>query len=173
MMMELGAYWGFYSMWFNKEVPGAHNFLIEPEPVNLNYGQRNFLLNKMQGSFYQGYIGKKNDTAEDGIKIFSVDELVSSQNIKFIDLLHADIQGFELEMLKGAKKLLKEKRVGYIFISSHTEKLYRLCIEELKKQKYKIVADVSPKESFSVDGLVIAKKPKFPGPDNIKLSKKI
>lgn len=172
-MLELGAYWGFYSMWFNKEIKNAHNYLIEPEPVNLRYGMKNFDLNKMKGSFYQGYIGKKNDLAEDGINILSIDEFTASQNIKFVDLLHADIQGFEIDMLKGAKRMLKEKLIGFIFISSHSQKLHNNCLKILRDAHYKIVTEISPEESYSVDGLIVAKKPKFPGPDKIKLSKMV
>jgi hypothetical protein len=34
-MIELGAYWAYYSLWFQQAVPNARNFLIEPEPTAL------------------------------------------------------------------------------------------------------------------------------------------
>src|SRR6188768_3969444 len=30
-MIELGSYWSFYSMWFQNEVKGAKNYMIEPD----------------------------------------------------------------------------------------------------------------------------------------------
>jgi len=50
-MIELGAYWSFYSMWFNKEVKNAKNYMIEP--WNIDSGRMNFELNKLEGKFFQ------------------------------------------------------------------------------------------------------------------------
>jgi hypothetical protein len=44
-MIELGAFWSFYSMWFNKEVENAINYMVEPDSFNLGQGKRNFKLN--------------------------------------------------------------------------------------------------------------------------------
>ena len=45
VMLELGAYWGFYSLWFTRAVAGARCFLVEPTWSNLNAGRLNFSLN--------------------------------------------------------------------------------------------------------------------------------
>jgi len=58
-MIELGSYWSFYTMWFNKVVKNAKNYCIEPELDNLNLGKRNCLLNDIKNvDFTQGFIGK-------------------------------------------------------------------------------------------------------------------
>ena len=41
-MLELGAYWCFYSMWFARSVPGAVNVMVEPAAPNLAFGKRIF-----------------------------------------------------------------------------------------------------------------------------------
>jgi hypothetical protein len=41
-MLELGAYWSFYSMWFNQKVDDAVNIMVEPEDFNLLQGKSNF-----------------------------------------------------------------------------------------------------------------------------------
>ena len=41
-MLECGAYWGFYSMWFKKKVPKARVWLIEPDSANIQVGKQNF-----------------------------------------------------------------------------------------------------------------------------------
>lgn len=54
VMMELGAYWAFYSIWFQSSVPNARSILIEASMENLEAGRSNFAINKMTGSFIGG-----------------------------------------------------------------------------------------------------------------------
>jgi hypothetical protein len=35
VMIELGAFWGFYSMWFKSKITNGINYLIEPDSFNL------------------------------------------------------------------------------------------------------------------------------------------
>lgn len=57
VMLELGCWWAYYSMWFNKQIPEAKNYMIEPNQVNLEFGKANFALNEMQGDFTVGFLG--------------------------------------------------------------------------------------------------------------------
>lgn len=57
VMLELGAYWGHYSMWLKKIRPGADVHLVEPEARNLEVGRANFALNGYQGKFSQALVG--------------------------------------------------------------------------------------------------------------------
>src|SRR3954470_10381090 len=50
-MLELGAYWGHYSMWLKQFHPNADLYLVEPDMVNLQAGVKNFERNKMEGTF--------------------------------------------------------------------------------------------------------------------------
>lgn len=59
VMIEMGAYWSFYSMWFNQKIKDAKNYMIEPDEFNLAQGKRNFALNGLKGNFTQAFIGKK------------------------------------------------------------------------------------------------------------------
>jgi FkbM family methyltransferase len=47
-------------------------------------------------------------------KLISLDEFVKKNNVKYIDLLKIDVEGFELKVLKGAKNILKNTE--YILI---------------------------------------------------------
>jgi hypothetical protein len=172
VMIELGAYWGFYSMWFNQQVPEARNFLVEPEPLNLEYGRRNFRANRMTGSFHRGYVGRVSGVAPDRAAIICVDGFAAANKIDFIDMLHADIQGFEMQMLEGADRMLREKKIGYCFISTHNEELHEQCMRRLADKGYRIVAEASPAHSYSVDGLIVAKESRMPGPGELQISKK-
>src|ERR1035438_9002569 len=73
-MIELGAYWSFYSIWFNKRVKNAKNFLVEPDAINMLYGINNFRLNKVKGNFTNAFISKVSGT-RDGIPVICVDDL--------------------------------------------------------------------------------------------------
>ena len=87
-MIELGSYWSFYSMWFNKNIKNAINYMIEPVLENLNIGKEHFKINNMNGIFLN-----------DSIPNFKIDKFVQNNNIKHISILHSDIQGFEYHML--------------------------------------------------------------------------
>lgn len=156
VMIELGAYWSYYSMWFNKEVKNAHNFMIEPDARSLYSGKRNFSLNGFKGHFFQYYIGAKTNTETIPTTI-SLDDFLSKNLIKHVDILHCDIQGFEFEMLQGAVNTLNLSSVNYIFISTHSDELHHKCICLLKEKKYDIVAEINLENISSFDGLIVAK----------------
>lgn len=167
-MIELGAFWSFYSMWFNKEVKRANNYMIEP--CDLQSGIRNFKLNKLQGNFFKYYVADRNYIHEDGSKVISIDNFVLENNISFVDILHSDIQGYELLMLKGAKRLISKGNVGYIFISTHSEELHLDCTAFLEDYNYRQVCSANLQESFSWDGLIVYKNPEYKGVEKLQIS---
>jgi hypothetical protein len=169
-MMELGSYWAFYSLWFASTVKNAKCFMIEPDPHKMNFGKLNFKLNALRGQFRLGFIDGHTDERK-SIPVYHVDHLVKMFNIDFLDILHSDIQGYEVSMLKGAKEALRSRKVGYAFISTHSNKLHQQCIDELKSHGYIIVADANLDESYATDGVIVAKLPGQPGPDSLTISK--
>ncbi|HJN11214.1 MAG: hypothetical protein QGG09_13435 [Pirellulaceae bacterium] len=52
VILELGAYWAFYSMWFAKVVPNARCYLVEPRQKNLRVGKANFATNGVKESSF-------------------------------------------------------------------------------------------------------------------------
>lgn len=168
-MLELGSYWAFYSIWFNKTIKGANNFMIEAEIPQLMYGKYNFKINKCKGTFYQAFIDSYSDDCK-GVKITSIDDFVSLKELTHINILHSDIQGLEENMLKGAKKALSEKLIDFLFISTHDNSIHERCIEILNSFNYVIVTSINIDESFSVDGLIVACSPKISIPYDILLS---
>ncbi|WP_395739481.1 FkbM family methyltransferase [Prosthecobacter sp.] len=158
-MMELGAYWGFYSLWFAKEVSDSRVHLVEPESLNLEMGKKNFQINGCHGQFTQAYIGSADGMAPDGIRITCVNTLMAENGLEHLHVLHSDIQGFELEMLHGASALLKSRRIDYLFVSTHSDDLHQKCEDFLVNSGYQILASVNLKESYSVDGILVASSP--------------
>ncbi len=153
-MVELGAYWGFYSLWFAKEVPGARMWLVEPEAENLAVGQRNFAINEAEGHFHRAFVGSKSEAGE--TPQICVDDFLAANGIDHLQVLHADIQGAEVEMLRGAHSYLSTKRVDFIFISTHGEELHHECVATLLGFGYQVPVSVRPAQSYSFDGLIVA-----------------
>jgi FkbM family methyltransferase len=50
------------------------------------------------------------------VPMVDLDSFCNEHGIQFIDLLKSDTQGFDFEVLKGAKNLLKGNRIKYIYI---------------------------------------------------------
>jgi hypothetical protein len=166
-MLELGCYWGFYSMWFASKIKGAKNFLIDNHD-GIARAQSNFKMNGLKADFMTGYIGK--DNPESSITITNVDRICKEKGISFLDILHSDIQGFELEMLETASGMITKRAIGFIFISTHSQELHYNCIEFLKQNGYIILCDADLEDSFSEDGLIVARDPSYKGPDSYTIS---
>lgn len=151
-MLELGAYWSFYSMWLLSVFPKARCIMVEPDKKNLFCGMRNFAINNFKGKFIHAGIGKVKRRRQN---ITSVDDLCRENKIDFLDILHSDIQGFEYEMLEGAKRMLLEQRIGYVFISTHSNDLHVKCQKALTNYGFKEVRSVDLNESSSWDGILV------------------
>jgi hypothetical protein len=167
VMLELGCYWGFYSMWFGSKIRNGKNFLIDNQD-GISRAKANFALNKLNGTFMTGYIGK--DNSNSSVPITNVDRICKDQGIKFLDILHSDIQGFELEMLETTSEMISNRAIGFIFISTHSQELHYSCIDFLVDKGYLIICHADLEDSFSEDGLIVAKDPAYSGPSSLSIS---
>jgi hypothetical protein len=151
IMIELGAYWGHYSMWLKKVRPMASVILVEPEAKNLRVGRHNFSRNGYSGEFIEAFVGPGQ---------FEVDAFLEARNISHLDILHVDIQGHEIKMLDGARRTLERAAIDYMFISTHNQRLHTGVIEKLKAHNYRVESDNDfDDETTSFDGFVFASCP--------------
>ena len=155
VMIELGAYWGYYSLWFHKTIALATNYLIEPAADNLLVGQRNFQLNGFNGHFQRALIGKE-ESLDDDPPTVTVDGFVQRERLERVAILHSDIQGHEYEMLLGATDSLQKRRFEFVFISTHGHRVHAQCLRFLRKCGYLVICEHTPGESYAVDGLIVA-----------------
>lgn len=147
-MIELGAYWAFYSIWFKLFVENAKVYCVEPEQKNLEIGIKNFELNQLQGSFTKGFISN-ND--------INLHNFCKEKDIQYVDILHVDIQGAEFLLLNQIAEMLENHKINYLFISSHSNKLHYGCKNFLKEKNYRIICDCDfDNESFQFDGFILA-----------------
>jgi hypothetical protein len=171
-MLELGAYWAFYSLWFSTAVRRPRCFLIEPSYANLRSGMLNFSRNSRTAVFEQAYVGAKDGTATDGTPVVSVDSFCQSKGIAHLDILHSDIQGAEVDMLHGARDMLGTNNIDYVFISTHSDETHYGCLGLLRSYGYDVLASADLGETYSYDGLIVARSSRINAPRTLPISKK-
>ncbi len=151
LMIELGAYWGHYSMWLKRQHPDAKVILVEPELQNLNTGKYNFELNGFTGDFIHEAVGKNK---------FEIDHYLEAADIPKVTILHSDIQGHEIEMLEGCTRSLADRSIDYLFISTHSQELHQSALAIITDSGYRI--EVSSDFEFgttSYDGFIFSSNP--------------
>lgn len=171
-MLELGAYWAYYSLWFLDRFPHGRTILVEPDPNFLAIGRYNYALNGRAGHFIQAAVADRPGPAtafrcdSDGVvrelPRVSVDGLVEELGCDRIDILLADIQGAELAMLEGARETIRRRRLATLLVSTHDQAIsgdyltHDTCLAWIRDQGGRIIAEHSVEESFSGDGLIAA-----------------
>jgi hypothetical protein len=73
-------------------------------------------------------------------------------------------------MLKGATKAFTEQKIGYIFISTHSNDLHYQCQDFLISHNFKIISSVDLNQTYSWDGLLIAKSNTIQGLESLQLN---
>lgn len=169
-MLELGAWWGFYSMWFRKEVPDGRLFLIEPSAENLEFGRKNLALNGMEAVFLQAFIDSQSRTGPKGIPSVCIDDALGQLSIDRLAVLHCDIQGYEAAMLHGASVSITKRKIDYFFLSSHTTNLHYECLDVLRAADYEILAHADMLDTFSFDGFIAARRRELNGCQAVKIA---
>jgi hypothetical protein len=151
VMLELGAYWGHYSMWLKQARPAATVILVEPDKANLAAGRNNFRRNGYEGEFIQAFVGDAQ---------FGVDTFLRSRGIPKLDILHADIDGSEAVMLKRCDESLRLRGINYLFISTHSQPLHADVLATLQDNGYRIeISSDFENDTTSYDGFVFASSP--------------
>lgn len=148
-MIELGSYWAFYSMWFCQRVKNANVICVEPNITRLNVGKYNFELNLSQlNNPNVTLINEKIDN------FYNLNNIIKRWNI--VDIVHADIQGNEVELLNNSIDILLNNLIRYLFISTHSQQKHIECLNILKNNKYEIIASADLNETYCCDGIILA-----------------
>jgi FkbM family methyltransferase len=171
-MLELGGFWAYYSIWFLRAAHGRRAILVEPDPAHIAVGETNLALNSVNAEFVQGFLGKDFGT----VQPFSTEEsgtlelpcidlcaLLAQRGVEHLTILHCDAQGAELTMLEQAAPLLRERRVDWLFLSTHHHVIsgdpltHQRCLAVLRSFGAQIEVEHDVQESFSGDGLICAR----------------
>ncbi|CAN5482491.1 hypothetical protein BH10PSE7_BH10PSE7_15650 [soil metagenome] len=163
-MIELGAYWAYYSIWLKKRRPFARAIIVEPDPTRCAVGIANAARNAVAVSVEiagiqtgGGYLALSAADVQNValcVPAVSVQELMSRQGLERLTVLHADIQGAEEALLTQARPLLERRSIDYLLVSTHSEQLHSRCLNIFRDVGYRIIAEHTPEESYSFDGLI-------------------
>jgi FkbM family methyltransferase len=172
VMVELGSYWAYYSLWLKTAIPDARCVCVEPDPRNLDVGRRNFALNGFDARFIQAAVGSphgrevklkvESDDALHPMRLVSLEGLMREEGLERIDLLLSDVQGAETDLLTTGRDVLRSGRVRFLVVSTHHHSIsqdpltHQRCRDLLLEAGAHIIADHSVFESCSGDGLLVA-----------------
>ncbi len=148
-ILEAGANIGYYALLETKLAgPSGHLYAIEPSPQNFEMLKKNLELNGIRNAdLYQAAFGEKRSKVkfyvydrsnlssfikrdEMGMEYteVEVDMMTLDDFIKFkkVDFIRMDVEGYELEILKGAKNILSSsEKPELFFIEVHSELLHK------------------------------------------------
>ena len=92
----------------------------------------------------------------------SVDDFCQRSCHSGIDLLLADIQGAELEMLEGARNTIASARLRFLFVATHHHSIsgdpltHQKCLDFVRNHQGHVIAEHNVTESYAGDGLIVA-----------------
>jgi FkbM family methyltransferase len=163
-ILDIGAHKADWSLMTSDIFPEATYYMIEPQDEMKPYIEA-FLKNH-KGAWFQGGAGAENgeltlsvwddfagssfllpEGEESGKKqrkvpIYTVDSLLESNKMPIPNICKIDVQGFEIEVLKGAKKILGKTDIfileASLFRFSPNQPLLHEIIDFMVKQGYVI-----------------------------------
>lgn len=171
-MMELGGHWSYYSLWFLKGGSDRRAVVLEPEPRHRAIGEANAALNDLHPLFFSGFAsGAHRDqatfvTEESGaveMTGYTVSSLMAASGLDHLSILHCDIQGAETDVLESLRDLFRQGRIDWVFVSTHAHHIsgdpltHERCLQILREEGAVIEAEHDAYESFSGDGLIVAR----------------
>lgn len=160
VVVDIGAHIGTFTLSASLKVGKEGKVIaIEPENGNFNQLNKNLILNKIENvvpvnigisdsngekDFFitSNYVGHSLSPHwpfinKIRIKVKTLDTLLKELNINKIDMLKIDVEGAELEILKGAKEtLIKNPRLKIAIASYHYPGEVQEIIEYLKKMNF-------------------------------------
>lgn len=171
-IIEVGSFWAYYSLWFLHEFPEGRALCLEPDPVYMEVGRRNFALNAREGEFVHGAIGSDVTTSLDfvaestgqrvSVPTFDLPSLLERTADGHADLILIDAQGAEIDALRSGVEAFARGQVRFLVVSTHDLAIsgsavtHQTALGLLRDAGAHIIAEHTVSESFSGDGLIVA-----------------
>ena len=171
-MMEVGAFWAYYTCWFLRTVPRATAICLEPDSANAECGRENLRLNSLKAKWIRGLAGRhyipnaafrqESDQMLVEIPCHNFSSLLDEAGAGPVELLHIDGQGAELPFLESLGDNDLYRQVRFVVVSTHHEsisdspKTHEECVKVIQRLSGRILEEHSVEESFSGDGLIVA-----------------
>jgi FkbM family methyltransferase len=185
IFIDIGAHIGRYSLIAAKRVGSWGRVIsIEAHPENFEILMKNIALNRLynvtavnsvvtsekgkaklyqsghdQGfTIYNTIMTQRATASEDFLEVEAntLDNILESKNIKEVNWIKIDVEGAELEVLKGASKTLKSNQDLTLLVEVHGEANYKPILEIFQEYRFKI--DYEQKYYPSNDRHILARK---------------
>ena len=171
-IVEIGAFWAYYTNWYLGAVAGSSAVCVEPDANNVACGKRNLALNGRSATWINACVGhehaaevtirRESDEATVSVPCHSLDSLLESIGRRPIEMLHVDCQGAELPLLESCCRAAREGLLRFVVISTHHASIsgspttHQDCLRQLENLGASILCEHTVEESFSGDGLIAA-----------------
>lgn len=171
-IVELAAYWAYYTNWYLGAVPDSEAVCVEPDADHIAVGQANLALNGRRATWIRACLGgtpaasmpfrQSSDGATVGIPCHSMDSLLDEIGWRPIEMLHIDAQGVELPFLESLGRAVDRGLLRFVVVSTHHASIsgspttHADCLRQLQSQGAVILCEHAVEESFSGDGLIAA-----------------
>ncbi|MCL6622961.1 MAG: FkbM family methyltransferase, partial [Syntrophobacterales bacterium] len=171
IVFDVGAHVGYYSLLASILVGSAGRVVaFEPLPENVAYLKKHIQLNHLknvivikkavsdctgEALFQEGSSRSTGHLSSQGnlkIQTISLDDFVRENPGLAPDYLKIDVEGAELAVLVGARKLLAEKRPT-IFLATHGREIHRECCDFLLARGYQL-SPIGLKSIEDADGIL-------------------
>jgi FkbM family methyltransferase len=158
VVYDVGANVGYYSVLASRVLGRTGQVIaFEPDPQNIAFLRRHLEMNgienvrvveaavsdrcgkamfQQEASRYRGALSQSGTLT---VRTLSVDELISSGELPFPDVIKIDVEGAEQQVLSGAEQMLRSKH-PLLFVATHTTALHSECCQFLKSLDYKLEA---------------------------------
>lgn len=172
MMVELGSYWAYYTLWFLEKFQNAKGICVEPDVNHLAVGKKNAEINQLSGrvEFMNAVAGNgfgektcfSNEAGVVQLPLVAADSICAAYQIETIDILHMDVQGAEYNALKASEEAVKSGKIRFLFVSTHhycfsgDPLVHQKCKEWIVSHGGHVIAEHGILESYNGDGLIVA-----------------
>jgi hypothetical protein len=167
-MVELGAFWAYYSNWHLGAVPGSTLVCFEPDENNLECGRRNLALNGREAELVKAAVDatyrpscsirRESDQKKVDEPCHNMDSLLQLIRHRPIELRHMSRVAF----LSSANNAVGRGLLRFLIDTTHHESIsgfpytHEHCKREIISMGGTILAEHSVEEQFCGDGLIEA-----------------
>lgn len=165
IVYDIGAHVGYFSVLMSDIVGcGGHVIAFEPRKLNRGYLEKHVAVNRCDNIQVMSKAvgdhtgpakletrtgtgtGFISDAGDESVEITSIDELVESGALPAPNYLKIDVEGGEMAVLRGARKVVEKQRPRMI-IETHGDKLDAECRKLLTEWGYEM-RDIPCKEGY-------------------------
>jgi FkbM family methyltransferase len=178
IVWDIGAHYGYIALLESAAVgPSGRVFSFEPNPRNRRLLEAHLRWNRASNTKILPYavssatgemsFGWKEDQRASSIAshlggsgwtvpVRQIDALIASGELPAPDFLKIDVEGAEIELLRGAVRLLAGDRPLTIVLSTHSLEMHEQCCEVLRSSGFSIVetaaVDIARREGWAALG---------------------